>query len=154
LFRAPFFIPVAAFGTKTLPAAPAIALRFSYAPWGTSARQVGFQIECLKMVFERRQATEIAHEPDPASKFVQPSNNGSDARAAPLAHEPQMSTQTENRYALRQEKGGTWTVCEIYTGRPAVVGGVTLENLYHEEAQTELDRLNNLLVDRRENASK
>jgi hypothetical protein len=61
-----------------------------------------------------------------------------------------MSTRTENRYAMRQEDDGRCTVCEIYSGHPAVIDGVALEHLDCEEAQKQLDRLNNLLFDPRE----
>ncbi|MDB5523894.1 MAG: hypothetical protein JWM58_1657 [Rhizobium sp.] len=56
---------------------------------------------------------------------------------------------TENRYEMRQEPDGTWTVYDIFTGLPAVVNDIPITMLTIEEADDAVDLLNNLYIDRR-----
>lgn len=55
----------------------------------------------------------------------------------------------KNRYDLRKEENGTWTVYDIFTGLPAVVNEVPMTMLGMEEADDAVDLLNGLYIDRR-----
>ncbi|MGH0278368.1 hypothetical protein [Sinorhizobium meliloti] len=55
---------------------------------------------------------------------------------------------SENRYNLRQEDDGTWTVFEIFTGLPAEVNDVEQVGLEMEQADDLVDLLNLLYTSR------
>ncbi len=55
----------------------------------------------------------------------------------------------ENRYDLRQEPDGTWTVFDIFTGMPALVNEVEQVGLELEQADDLVDLLNLLYIRRR-----
>ncbi|KOF22560.1 hypothetical protein AC244_03320 [Ensifer adhaerens] len=55
----------------------------------------------------------------------------------------------ENRYDLRQESDGTWTVFDIFTGMPALVNEVEQVGLELEQADDLVDLLNLLYIRRR-----
>jgi len=48
----------------------------------------------------------------------------------------------QQRYDLRQELDGTWTVFDVFTGLPVVEDGVPLIDMPMEEADDLLDLLN------------
>lgn len=56
---------------------------------------------------------------------------------------------SENRYDLRQENDGTWTVFDIFTGLPARVNDVEQVGLELEQADDLVDLLNRLYAMRR-----
>lgn len=56
---------------------------------------------------------------------------------------------TENRYDLRKEPDGTWTVFDIFTGMPAQVNDVEQIGLELEQADDLVDLLNLLYIRRR-----
>ncbi|MCO6423872.1 hypothetical protein JT737_19385 [Sinorhizobium meliloti] len=56
---------------------------------------------------------------------------------------------SENRYNLRQEDDGTWTVFDIFTGLPAEVNEVEQVGLEMERADDLVDLLNLLYIKRR-----
>ncbi|MDX1045497.1 hypothetical protein GOL40_19555 [Sinorhizobium medicae] len=56
---------------------------------------------------------------------------------------------SENRYNLRQEDDGTWTVFDIFTGLPAEVNDVAQVGLDMEQADDLVDLLNLLYIKRR-----
>ncbi len=56
----------------------------------------------------------------------------------------------KNRYDLRQEPDGTWTVYDIFTGMPAEVNDVPQFGLEMEKADDLVDLLNYLYISRRE----
>ncbi|NOV20936.1 hypothetical protein E5S70_33805 [Ensifer adhaerens] len=56
---------------------------------------------------------------------------------------------TENRYDLRKEPDGTWTVFDIFTGMPALVNEVEQVGLELEQADDLVDLLNLLYIRRR-----
>ncbi|RVG87503.1 hypothetical protein [Sinorhizobium meliloti] len=56
---------------------------------------------------------------------------------------------SENRYGLRQENDGTWTVFDIFTGVPARVNDVEQIGLDSEQADDLVDLLNLLYIRRR-----
>lgn len=55
----------------------------------------------------------------------------------------------QNRYDLRQEDDGSWTVFDIFTGLPAEVNGVPQDGLEIEKADDLVDLLNLLYIRRR-----
>ncbi|WP_255877938.1 hypothetical protein [Sinorhizobium fredii] len=55
----------------------------------------------------------------------------------------------ENRYDMRQDIYGYWTVYDIFTGQPAVVNDVELVMLEMEEADDLVDLLNREYIERR-----
>jgi hypothetical protein len=55
----------------------------------------------------------------------------------------------ENRYDLRQEADGTWTVFDIFSGLPAEVNEVEQVGLELEQADDLVDLLNLLYIKRR-----
>lgn len=56
---------------------------------------------------------------------------------------------TKNRYDLRKEPDGTWTVFDIFTGMPAQVNDVEQIGLELEQADDLVDLLNLLYIRRR-----
>nr|WP_046118654.1 hypothetical protein [Ensifer aridi] len=54
-----------------------------------------------------------------------------------------------NRYDLRQEANGTWTVFDIFTGLPARVNDLEQVGLEMEQADDLVDVLNLLYIKRR-----
>ncbi|MDX1195283.1 hypothetical protein GOL96_29825 [Sinorhizobium medicae] len=56
---------------------------------------------------------------------------------------------SENRYDLRQDADGTWTVFDIFTGLPARVNDVEQVGLDSEQADDLVDLLNLLYIKRR-----
>ncbi|MDX0752894.1 hypothetical protein GOL39_28740 [Sinorhizobium medicae] len=56
---------------------------------------------------------------------------------------------SENRYNLRQEDDGTWTVFDIFTGLPPEVNDVEQVGLDMEQADDLVDLLNLLYIKRR-----
>ena len=55
------------------------------------------------------------------------------------------------RYDMRKEIDGTWTVFDMFTGRPAEVNGVPIMHLDIEEADDAIDLLNSLDIERQRN---
>lgn len=55
----------------------------------------------------------------------------------------------ENRYNLRQEDDGTWTVFDIFTGLPVEVNEAEQVGLEMEQADDLVDLLNLLYIKRR-----
>lgn len=55
----------------------------------------------------------------------------------------------QNRYDMQQEKDGTWTVFDIFTGLPAEVNDVPQDGLEMEQADDLVDLLNLLYIRRR-----
>jgi hypothetical protein len=53
-----------------------------------------------------------------------------------------MNSQSNNRYNLRQEPNGLWTVYDIFTGEPAEVNGIPQNGLDMEIADDLVDLLN------------
>ncbi|RVO76225.1 hypothetical protein CN063_33290 [Sinorhizobium meliloti] len=62
---------------------------------------------------------------------------------------PIEAAMSENRYNLRQEDDGTWTVFDIFTGLPAEVNEVEQAGLEMEQADDLVDLLNLLYIKRR-----
>lgn len=56
----------------------------------------------------------------------------------------------KNRYDMRKEDDGSWTVFDIFTGWPADVNGVPQDGLEMEQADDLADLLNYLDITRRE----
>ncbi|MGH6806639.1 MAG: hypothetical protein ACREEJ_07320 [Ensifer adhaerens] len=56
---------------------------------------------------------------------------------------------TQNRYDLRKESDGTWTVFDIFTAMPALVNEVEQVGLELEQADDLVDLLNLLYIRRR-----
>ncbi|MCV9909964.1 hypothetical protein OIV19_20405 [Brucella sp. HL-2] len=56
---------------------------------------------------------------------------------------------TENRYDLREEEDGSWTVFDIFTGMPAEVNGIPQDGLEMEQADDLVDLLNLQYIRRR-----
>jgi hypothetical protein len=56
----------------------------------------------------------------------------------------------KNRYDMRKENDGSWTVFDIFTGLPAKVKGVLQDGLDMEQADDLVDLLNYLDIKRRE----
>lgn len=56
----------------------------------------------------------------------------------------------KNRYDMRKENNGSWTVFDIFTGWPADVYGVPQDGLEMEEADDLVDLLNYLYITQRE----
>ena len=56
----------------------------------------------------------------------------------------------DNRYDMRSEDDGTWTVYDIFTGFPAEVNGVAQDHLDMEIADDLVDLLNADYIARRE----
>jgi hypothetical protein len=55
----------------------------------------------------------------------------------------------ENRYNLRKEYDGSWTVFDIFTGMPAEVNGIPQDGLEMEQADDLVDLLNLQYIRRR-----
>jgi hypothetical protein len=55
----------------------------------------------------------------------------------------------ENRYDLRKEDDGSWTVFDIFTGMPAEVNGIPQDGLEMEQADDLVDLLNLQYIRRR-----
>ncbi|WP_376742145.1 hypothetical protein [Ensifer canadensis] len=72
--------------------------------------------------------------------------NGAPCYIARVSSEAAMP---ENRYDLRQEPDGTWTVFDIFTGMPALVNEVEQVGLELEQADDLVDLLNLLYIRRR-----
>ena len=53
-----------------------------------------------------------------------------------------MNSESNNRYNLRQDPNGLWTVYDIFTGEPAAVNGIVLDMLEMEDAGEWVDQLN------------
>ncbi|MDX0966450.1 hypothetical protein GOL81_25145 [Sinorhizobium medicae] len=62
---------------------------------------------------------------------------------------PTEVAMSENRYDLRQDADGTWTVFDIFTGLPARVNDVEQVGLDSEQADDLVDLLNLLYIKRR-----
>ena len=58
-----------------------------------------------------------------------------------------------DRYTIRKEENGTWSVVDIFTGLPAVVRDVVLIRMEMEEADDMVDLLNTLDRKRRTEGS-
>ncbi|MDK1494435.1 hypothetical protein QN219_31300 [Sinorhizobium sp. 7-81] len=56
---------------------------------------------------------------------------------------------SENRYELRKETDGTWTIFDIFTGMPARVNDVEQVGLEIEKADVLVDLLNEFYTMRR-----
>jgi hypothetical protein len=52
----------------------------------------------------------------------------------------------KNRYDLRREDDGTWTVFDIFTGAPAIAEGEILAGLEMEDADDLVDLLNGIYI--------
>ena len=55
----------------------------------------------------------------------------------------------EQRFDLRKERDGTWTVFDVLTGMPVLVNDVRIDGLEIEEAEHMADFLNSLDAQRR-----
>lgn len=55
----------------------------------------------------------------------------------------------DNRYDMRPEEDGTWTVYDIFTGLPAEVSGIPQDHLAMEVADDLVDLLNAEYIARR-----
>ncbi|PJO48973.1 hypothetical protein [Brucella pituitosa] len=55
----------------------------------------------------------------------------------------------ENRYDLRKEDDGSWTVFDIFTGMPAEVNSIPQDGLEMEQADDLVDLLNLQYIRRR-----
>ncbi|MCK4205297.1 hypothetical protein J3U99_11015 [Brucella pituitosa] len=55
----------------------------------------------------------------------------------------------ENRYDLRKEDDGSWTVFDIFTGMPAEVNGIPQDGLEMQQADDLVDLLNLQYIRRR-----
>ena len=55
----------------------------------------------------------------------------------------------ENRYDLRKEDDGSWTVFDIFTGMPAEVNGIPQDGLEMEQADDLVELLNLQYIRRR-----
>jgi hypothetical protein len=53
-----------------------------------------------------------------------------------------MNSESNNRYNLRQNPHGLWTVYDVFTGEPAAVNGIVLDMLEAEDAGEWVDQLN------------
>lgn len=59
------------------------------------------------------------------------------------------TTDHNNRYGMRPNDDGYWTVFDIFTGEPAAVNDTLLTMLEMEEADDLVDLLNRLYIERR-----
>lgn len=60
-----------------------------------------------------------------------------------------MNDKPENRFDMRPNGDGFWTVYDIFTGLPAVVNDTVMDSLEMEEADDLVDLLNGQYIDRR-----
>ncbi|MEB2845910.1 hypothetical protein [Endobacterium cereale] len=56
----------------------------------------------------------------------------------------------KNRYDMREEDDGSWTVFDIFSGLPAEVNDVPQDGLEMEQADDLVDLLNHLYIKRRD----
>ncbi len=57
--------------------------------------------------------------------------------------------QSDDRYGMRRNENGYWTVYDIFTGEPAIVNDIVMSALEMEEADDLVDLLNTLYRERR-----
>jgi hypothetical protein len=64
--------------------------------------------------------------------------------------EPTMPSRPHDRYRLRQEGDGSWTIYDIFTGLPAIVAARELSNLEIRNADETNELLNKYDLERRQ----